>query len=145
MKRLVMMIAILALAVSLIGVIPASGETDDNELVYKSAMIDGGHSSTAYGYVMVWANGEVKVKLFVEGETGKTYDVAMDYGSPNARLSVILGAITTDKKGRAIEYFDLSDTGLYIATTPGFVVRARGVPPGPGSAVASTGFLVPSP
>ena len=144
MKRFVIMVVILALATSLMGILPAFGQTDDNALVYKANLTNYPGTSSAYGEVMVWKGGEVKVKLSVVYEVEQIYNVVLEWGpvppaSPG-RNSTLLGIITTDKHGKAIEYFNLStDTLLTMATSPGFAIRK----PGPGLPVAATVLLIP--
>jgi hypothetical protein len=152
MKKYIITAIILAILVSLIGIMPMAYAKDDNHgLVYQCALIDGPNSDTvAYGEVMVWYNYQVKVMLVVESETvdvgEQTYAFALNYGPPTNRDAVFVGNITTDKKGKAIEFFTLPPKPVDappVATTPGFIISLIGGPPGMGSSIATTGFDFP--
>jgi hypothetical protein len=152
-KRLLIIAAMVTVLVTVVGTLAVANASENAELVYKAQLIDGPDvDGTAYGDVTVWSNGEMKVRLFVEGAPGEeTYNLAMGYGWPASIHYVILFPfeITTDKHGRAIESFDLSDipplAGKIVAG-PMFHVRTQPVPgpdPQPSRIVAVTGIVIP--
>jgi hypothetical protein len=150
MKKIVVILALVAIVISLfVSTTIASATDEESALVYKSQLIDvvgvGAPPIIASGEVMVWANGDVKIKLVVEGPVEATYYVWLDEGPPISRDTMLIGPITTDSKGKAVAYYNLSVTGLDEATTPGFAVRMirPGEPSLPGVAIAVTGFTIP--
>ena len=145
MKRLRIIAAMVIALVIVVGTLGVVNASENGDLVYKAQLIDGPDADgTAYGDVAVWSNGEMKVRLFVEGVPGEeTYNLIMYYGWPNSiPYAIILPfQITTDKNGRAIESFDLSGVGPIagkIIARPTFVVRKTAAP-----ALAVTGFEIP--
>jgi len=151
-KRLLIIAAMVALLGAVFGTLAVANASESGELVYKAQLVDGPDvNGTAYGDVAVWSNGEMKVRLFVEGAPGEqSYNLAMHYGLPTNSIQYVIMLtppfeITTDKNGRAIESFNLSDIGPLAGKTivkPAFVVRTQ---PGtePSQVVASTGFEIP--
>ena len=152
MKKLILIGVILVISISLIGVIPVAGADENHSLVFKSALIDAppfqgpGSNIVVTGEVMVWNDASMKIMLITDGVPGGLpYNVAIQYGPPNARQIALVGTITTGENGQAIGFFDLnqllfpSPPPFNQITTPGFVVST---PMGP---VATTGFTISNP
>lgn len=149
MKKIVVILTLVALICSLVvTTIPAAADNSP-KLVYKVALVDHEMNPdiTGSGEVKIWENGECQIKLEIEEEIAGTYPVLMDYGPPTEGKWVLLGTITTDSHGKANEYYNLSlftpldvsdmhpgPKDPYKPQNPGFLIGG----------VAVTGFSIPA-
>ena len=108
MKRELITAVLIAVLIALVGAKPSVRAEESSALVYKAALVDLLGSGADVGEVMVWDNAKMKIRLAFEGvPAGKTYYVTIDSGPTWDRTTNFLGSMTTDKNGRAIEFFDL--------------------------------------
>lgn len=87
------------------------------------------------------------MKIKVENETNKTYQVNIQYGPADGRMDANLGTITTNNNGTGNASFDLSDLGTpLIIIMPGFVLFKQNPFPDPEYIIAfQTSIFIPPP
>jgi hypothetical protein len=110
-KRIIGIAVITALVVTAIAFVVPVGAKSENGLVYNAVLFSIPDSDDVLdrGEVKIWADGKVKVEIKVANAVNQTYIVLLEWGGPSARTASLLGHITTDDQGHAIQFYDLAD------------------------------------